>query len=159
MKAGKRLLFVCSARSWGGNEKWSAMAMNSLAARGYEVTLLCRFPGIWKGRLSGVTSLGAPLFLHLNPFSYMAAMLILGHRNIDCIISTKRAEYVVMGILSRLLGIRHLIRLGIVRPIDSRYKEWVYGRPERRHHRECLANQGCAGRKPGNRRGTSPPDL
>ena len=33
-----------------------------------------------------------------------------------------------MGILSRLLGIRHLIRLGIVRPIDSRYKEWVYGR-------------------------------
>jgi len=123
-----RILFVCTARSWGGNEKWSAMSMNSLAERGHDVFLLARKKNIWLGRLKGVKIHSMPLFLHFNLFTSMASLFLIRRYRINRIISTKRAEYVVMGLLSRMLGTRHLIRLGIVRDIDSFYKEWIYGK-------------------------------
>ncbi|RKX89581.1 MAG: hypothetical protein DRZ90_17015 [Spirochaetes bacterium] len=122
------ILFVCSARNWGGNEKWSAMSMNSLSDRGHDVILLARKKYLWSGRLKGVKVHSMPFFLQLNPFSYIASFFLIVRYRVNRIISTKRAEYVVMGLLSRILGIRHLIRLGIVRNIDNRYKEWLYGK-------------------------------
>ncbi len=104
------------------------MAMNGLVERNHRVFLIARRPGLWKGRLGGVSVYGMPFFLHLNPLSYLLCLILLKVWNIQRVISTKRSEYIVMGIVCRFLGIPHIIRLGIVRPIDNAFKTWVYGK-------------------------------
>lgn len=122
------VLFVCTARSWGGNEKWSLMAIRELESRGHRVHLVARKASIWQGKLAD-SQIHEHFFLHyLNPWSYIHGGLLLQRLGIDRVLSTKRAEYVVYGVLSRLFHIRHLIRLGIVREIDTAFKRWVYGR-------------------------------
>ncbi len=111
------ILFVCSAKSWGGNEKWSAMAMQALSEK-HQVFFFGRNPALGddfgKERIKDF----APMFAVWDIYSFVKAYRFIKKHNIDCIVSTKKKEYFIFGVLSRYLKIRHLIRLGIVRDMN-----------------------------------------
>ncbi|WP_430815359.1 glycosyltransferase [Carboxylicivirga sp. RSCT41] len=111
------ILFVCSAKAWGGNEKWTSMAMKALSTEhqlffiGKSDALLNKF-----GRYNNATCLPFRSYLDLKTF-YALKRFILKNR-IDLIVSTKKKEYFMCGILSRQLGIKHLMRLGVSRKMN-----------------------------------------
>jgi glycosyltransferase involved in cell wall biosynthesis len=123
-----KILFVCSAREWGGNEKWSSMTMSELQKQGHTVFMLLRNPFLAKrfGRTLPWTF--APFITPFDPFSFLIAFFLLLLKRPDVIVSTKKAEYFVLGILSRIFRIRHILRLGIVRDLDTPWKRFVYTR-------------------------------
>ncbi|RDG30789.1 glycosyltransferase [Oceanispirochaeta sp. M1] len=121
-----KILFVCSAREWGGNEKWSTMAMNELEKQGHSVSILLRNPLL--GKKFGKPWLFAPFITAFDPFTFLITFFILLFKRPDAIVSTKKAEYFVLGVLSRLFRIRHILRLGIVRDLDSGWRRFVYTR-------------------------------
>ena len=121
-----KILFVCSARIWGGNEKWSGMAMSELEKQGHTVRILLRNPLL--GKQFGQKWFFAPFVTAFDPFSFLISFFILLFWRPDAVVSTKRAEYFVLGCLTRLFKIRHILRLGIVRDLDTTWKRFVYTR-------------------------------
>jgi glycosyltransferase involved in cell wall biosynthesis len=111
------ILFVCSAKAWGGNEKWTSMAMQALAREhklffvGKTETLLDKF-----GRHNAAITLAFRSYFDLNTFSKLK-QFIKAHQ-IDLIVSTKKKEYFMCGVIARQLGIKHLIRLGVSRKMN-----------------------------------------
>ena len=106
------------------------MAMEELRQRGHSVSILLRNPFLAKkfargGRLPWVF---APFLTAFDPFSFLIAFLTLLIKRPDAVVSTKRAEYFILGVLTRLFGIRHILRLGIVRDLDTSWKRFVYTR-------------------------------
>ncbi|MDC7241038.1 MAG: glycosyltransferase [Spirochaetales bacterium] len=121
-----KILFVCSARAWGGNEKWSTMAMRELEKQGHSVRLLLRNPLL--GKRFGQKWFFAPFVTAFDPFTFLISFFILLFWRPDAVVSTKRAEYFILGCLTRIFKIRHILRLGIVRDLDTRWKRFVYTR-------------------------------
>lgn len=108
------ILFVCSAKSWGGNEKWTSMAMHHLSAK-HNVYFFGRNRGLADKFGAAKAREFAPMFSNFDLFSFFKAWNFLRKHKINCVVSTKKKEYFIFGILTRLLKIKHLIRLGIVR--------------------------------------------
>ncbi|MDC7235683.1 MAG: glycosyltransferase [Spirochaetales bacterium] len=121
-----KILFVCSAREWGGNEKWSTMAMNELEGQGHSVRILLRNP-LLAGKF-GKPWFFSPFLTPFDPFTFLTAFFILLFWRPDAVVSTKKAEYFILGVLTRLFRIRHILRLGIVRDLDSTWRRFVYTR-------------------------------
>ncbi len=84
-----KILFVCSARVWGGNEKWSTMAMAELTRQGHDVRILLRNPLL--GKNFGRRWFWAPFITAFCPFSFIASFFILLFWRPDAVVSTKRA--------------------------------------------------------------------
>ena len=123
-----KILFVCSARSWGGNEKWSSMAMGELQRQGHSVHIMLRNPLLSKRFGKAVPWHFAPFLTAFDPFSFLLGLLLMIRYRPDAVISTKKAEYFTFGLLTRLFRVRHILRLGIVRDLDTRWKRFVYTR-------------------------------
>jgi glycosyltransferase involved in cell wall biosynthesis len=123
-----RILFVCSAKTWGGNEKWTAMAMKHLSTQ-HEVYFFGRNKAL-SDSFGEATAKGfAPMLSNWDAYSFAIARRFLIKHRIDCVVSTKKKEYFIFGVLSRMLGIRHIIRLGIVRNMSRPvWHHLVYGR-------------------------------
>jgi len=120
------ILFVCSARKWGGNEKWSSMAMAELKKQGHTVHIMLRNPFLSPRFGKDIPWHFAPFITPFDPLSFLLGALLLRRFRPDAVISTKKAEYFTFGVLCRLRKIRHILRLGIVRDIDSSWKKLVY---------------------------------
>ncbi len=123
-----KILFVCSARSWGGNEKWSSMAMGELQKQGHQVRIMLRNPFLSKRFGKAVPWHFAPFITPFDPLSFLFGCILLAWYRPDAVISTKKAEYFIFGVLTRLFRIRHILRLGIVRDLDTPWKRFVYTR-------------------------------
>ena len=119
-----KILFVCSARSWGGNEKWTSMAMDELA-KNNEVSLCYRNEQL--ARLYGekITKFTAPFVNHFDMITYWKITQFCLKNQIEFIVSTKRKEYFICGIISKMLRINHVIRLGIVRDMNIPFWHWL----------------------------------
>jgi len=106
------ILFVNSARTWGGTEKWTRMAAESLAQR-HSVRLVFRRPVV--GDNVAVPSTRLPLASHVDAYSIACLAGIIRKERIDVVIPTKRKDYMLAGIASRLCGTANVLRLGIAR--------------------------------------------
>lgn len=111
------ILFVCSAKSWGGNEKWSTMAIKTLSEE-HNLFFFGRKAKLGNRFAEGFPQGFAPMFANWDLFSFFIAFRFLKKHKIDLIVSTKKKEYFIFGLLSRILKIKHLIRLGIVRDMN-----------------------------------------
>lgn len=111
------ILFVCSAKAWGGNEKWTSMAMQALSLKhqvffiGKSKELLNKF-----GQQNEAITLPFRSYIDVTTFSGLKRFINSHH--IDVIVSTKKKEYWMCGIISRQLGIKHIIRLGANRKMN-----------------------------------------
>ncbi|TRX72018.1 glycosyltransferase [Carboxylicivirga sp. M1479] len=111
------ILFVCSAKAWGGNEKWTSMAMSALSKNhqlffiGKSEKLLPKF-----GQHSGARTL--PFASYFDAYTFLKLKAFIKTNKIDLIVSTKKKEYFMCGIIARQLGIKHLMRLGVSRKMN-----------------------------------------
>jgi len=111
------ILFICSATSWGGNEKWTSMAVKALS-RQHTLFFVGKKGGIARKMSDCKASLELSFASYVDFVTYSKLRRFVIDNHIDLIISTKKKEYFLAGILSRQLGIRHLIRLGVTRKMN-----------------------------------------
>src|SRR5260370_682744 len=122
-----RILCVCSASHWGGNEQWLSLAMAELAKR-HEVYLCCGASELAARFSPGIEAFRAPLRGLWDIVTIRRLGRFVRERGIELIIATKRTEYLVCGALSRILGIKNVLRLGITRrPWIPIWHRLVYG--------------------------------
>lgn len=108
------ILFICSAKAWGGNEKWVSIAMEGLRRR-HNVFFLGK-DSILKERFGAEIPFFTARFASVFDLTTKKAIeKIVIENSIDVIVSTKKKEYFLAGLVSRSLGIKHFLRLGIVR--------------------------------------------
>jgi glycosyltransferase involved in cell wall biosynthesis len=109
-----RILFICSAKVWGGNEKWVALAIQGLKKR-HQVYFMGRMPELQNRLGDNIPSFLAPF---RSVFDFKTSRIIaniLSENNIDVVLSTKKKEYFLAGIAARRTKTKHILRLGITR--------------------------------------------
>ena len=125
-----RILFLNSARNWGGNEKWVALAAQALASE-HEVHAAYRRPvvGDRLAALPGVATIRWPFLAFLDAWTLARLVRYIRRERIDVLIPTKRKDYVLAGLAARCTGACNVLRLGIVRELHPwTHQRWVYGR-------------------------------
>ncbi len=125
-----RLLFVSSAGHYGGTERWASMAIAELERRGHQIWMAC--PD--KSHAARFTR-GDRLW-HNGPRSLWDTSGIdrlasfCRDQEIECIIPLSQKMYFTCGRLARQLGIKLVLRLGIVRlpwrPVVDWYGYGIY---------------------------------
>lgn len=111
------VLFLNSARRWGGNEKWTIMAAQGLAERGHATYLAYRDPLIGKKAPPNVYNFRLPFVFELDLFTLARLAFIIKNQNIQFLIPTRRKDYVIAAMLGKLLRVKIVPRLGIVREV------------------------------------------
>ena len=109
-----------SSKKWGGNERWVTTAVNGLATRGHKIYLIVRQNARhWKKIHSSVNIVEAP---YTNELSIKTKSIIkrILNNNIDIMLSTKRKDYIIAAQIKYSNEIKHIMRLGISRPILKR---------------------------------------
>jgi len=123
-----RILCVCSASHWGGNEQWLSLAMAELAKR-HQVYLCYRAPELAQRFPQGIEAVRAPFRGLWDIVTIRQLGRLIRERGIELTIATKRLDYVVCGALARIMGIKNVLRLGITRrPWVPIWHRLVYGR-------------------------------
>lgn len=106
------ILLMNSARTWGGTEKWTRMAAETLAAD-HQVFLAYRREIV--GSRFSVKKYRLPCLSHIDFYTLILLVRIIRKENIEVIIPTKRKDYLLAGLAARLCGITNILRLGIER--------------------------------------------
>lgn len=115
------ILFICSAKAWGGNEKWTSMAMHGLM-QNHQVYFLGRNPELLPNFGKVSASYSAPFKWNFDFKTKSIIAQIVQNHKIDIIVSTKKKEYFLAGLVARKLNVKHFLRLGIVR--DMKFPFW-----------------------------------
>ena len=108
------IVFINSARTWGGTEKWVRMAAESLSVS-HKVRLVYRKAVV--GDTITVHNYRLPCVSHIDLYSLVKLVGIIKREKIDILIPTKRKDYVLAGLAARICGITNILRLGIVREL------------------------------------------
>jgi glycosyltransferase involved in cell wall biosynthesis len=109
------ILFMNSARTWGGTEKWTRMAAEAIAKH-HKTFLVYRRESV--GKRFSIPKFRLPCLSHIDLYTLIRLVQIIRKENIEVIIPTKRKDYVMAGLASRICGIKNILRLGIVRPLN-----------------------------------------
>ncbi len=105
------ILFVNASRIWGGNEKWTHMAVHELA-KANNVFFAYRSPEL--GRQFSVAGIRLPFLNRLDFFSLVRLASYIKKNSISILVSTNRKFYLLGALSARLAGCRHFVRCGIV---------------------------------------------
>lgn len=110
-------LFLCSARKWGGNEKWVWMTTQALAEKNHKTMLAYRREVI--GERFEVPSIRLPFLNEADLYTILRIAGIVRRHSIDILISTKPKDYVIAGLVAKILKRKNVVRLGIVRDLKN----------------------------------------
>lgn len=113
------ILFLNSARYWGGNELWTATAANELSRRGHSVAIAAR-SDIFYGKVG--EKIDILRFPFLNELDFHTANLLklnIKKRGVELLLPTKRKEYFIAGRIGRRMNLPVVFRLGITRNISK----------------------------------------
>jgi glycosyltransferase involved in cell wall biosynthesis len=121
---GLTVAFVNSSERWGGNEKWTRLAAESLA-QSHRVHLFIRRPIF--GRPRNVVLHKLPFLGEADPVTLAGLADGLKHEAVDVVIPTRRKDYALTRIAARFAGTKTIIRLGIARPVKSGpVQQWLW---------------------------------
>ncbi len=110
------ILFLNSARTWGGNEQWTRLAAISLKGIG-RICLAYRDAAV--GERFDIPSIVLPFRHEADPSTIIGLVSFVRKNRIDVLIPTKRKDYVIAGLVSRVCGCVNILRLGIVRNLKQ----------------------------------------
>jgi glycosyltransferase involved in cell wall biosynthesis len=115
------ILFINSAKEWGGNEKWSLAAAEGLARKGHKVFFGCRASTFREhARGAGVVFVRFPLANNYDVLSLADIAVFLCRQSIDIMVPTKQREYFLGGFAAWLLRrVKVVARLGIDRSLHN----------------------------------------
>lgn len=117
------ILFINSARTWGGTEKWVRMAAESLSAS-HKVSLVYRRSVV--GDKITVRKYRLPCLNHIDPYSLTKLVSIIKTEKIDILIPTKRKDYVLAGLAGKITATPVILRLGANRVLRWPWQRLVY---------------------------------
>jgi glycosyltransferase involved in cell wall biosynthesis len=124
------ILFLNSARDWGGNEKWSLVTATGLAARGHRVFFGCR-SSLFEER-SGNTPVTFVRFPLANQGDFLSILMIsafIRRHKVDVVIPTRQREYLLGGLAAwPVKRARVVARLGIDRPLRTARSRFAFTR-------------------------------
>ncbi len=118
------ILFVNSSLVWGGNEKWTLRAAETLRRRGHEVAIAIRDFAIWDPHERGVCD-----FIHLpfkndgDIFTVWKLRRLIQSRRIDVILPTRSRDYWLSGFARMGTRAKYVMRMGITRDLKNNAKE------------------------------------
>ncbi|MEC9487174.1 MAG: glycosyltransferase [Prosthecochloris sp.] len=117
------IALINSARTWGGTEKWTLMAADALQKR-HTVRLIYRRDIV--GSRFSIPTHQLPLTSHIDPYSLARLVALIKKEKIEILIPTKRKDYVLAGIASKLTGIPVILRLGADRQLRWPWQRFMY---------------------------------
>ncbi len=121
------ILFLLSARDWGGNEKWTLMASQALASfPDCQVHLAYRKESV--GGRFAIPRIRLPFATVFDIITYYRLYKYIKANRINVLLPTKRKDYLIAGLLARRLGIKNILRLGIVRSMRGSYHKLLYAK-------------------------------
>jgi len=119
-----RILLMNSARTWGGTEKWTRMAAESLADAGHHTILVYRRDAV--GRNFTIPKFRLPCLSHIDIYTLFKLARLIRNEKIEVVIPTKRKDYVLAGIAGRLTGTPVIVRLGADRRLRWPWQRFMY---------------------------------
>ena len=120
------ILFVNSAKEWGGTEKWVVNTALGMAAKGHTVFFGCRGTLFDKRFVNGAVRLAKfPFANNLDVFTLARLRLFMVKNRIDVVLPSKQREYFLAGIAAKL-GTKTKVAgmFGIDRPIKN-LRNWL----------------------------------
>jgi len=126
-----RLVAVCAATEWGGNEKWFLRTCEGLAARGAVVDIVVRIPESYVAHMRDPSP---QLRLHSLPFRgdgdlYSLARLVAYSFKADIMLASKERGFLLGGLAGRTTGGPVVRRHGVVRALRDKLSDRMrYGR-------------------------------
>ena len=118
-----KLLFVNSAREWGGTEKWTRMAARKLSEK-HEVSLVYRKEVV--GEKFDLPKFRLTCQSHVDLYTLFRMVAIIRQRGIEVIIPTKRKDYLLGGLAGRMTGTPMIVRLGADRKLRWPWQRFMY---------------------------------
>jgi glycosyltransferase involved in cell wall biosynthesis len=118
-----KLLFINSAREWGGTEKWTRMAARKLAEN-HEVSLIYRKEVV--GKNFDLPKYRLPCLSHVDLYTLFRMIAIIRKTGTEVIIPTKRKDYLLGGLAGRFTGVPVMLRLGADRKLRWPWQRFMY---------------------------------
>ena len=110
------VLFMNSARAWGGNEKWVRLAATALNRKS-NVFLAYRKDIV--GSRFTVPKIRLPFRHEADIETIVKLTLFVKKHDIEVLIPSKQKDYALAGLVSRACGCLNVLRLGIVRDLKK----------------------------------------
>lgn len=105
------ILFINTSKMWGGNEKWTHMAVHELA-KSNNVSLIFRSRRL--GERFSVNQRRFPFLCRLDFYTLFKLTSYIRKQGVQIVLSTNRKFFLLGGVAARLAGCRHVVRCGIV---------------------------------------------
>src|SRR5262245_18907361 len=119
-----KILFVNSSRVWGGNEKWTLRAAETLQARGHQVWMAIREPSIWEGRMHRPIEQIVLSFLNdADIRTVLALRRFIKQHDVDVILPTRSRDYWLSGFARMGTQAKYVMRMCITRELRNTVKE------------------------------------
>lgn len=118
------ILFLNSAKSWGGNERWMLQAARKLNE---DHTVLLAYRNEVIGDRFSIPKFKFPFVSEADVYTLSLLIKLIHRHHIDVLIPTKRKDYVLAGLAARMTGRVNVLRLGIARkPEPGFFHRFVY---------------------------------
>lgn len=118
------ILFMNSARTWGGTEKWTRMAAEALAKAGHRTMLVYRREVV--GEHFTIPRFRLPCLSHLDLYTLYRLVQLIRKEKVDVVIPTKRKDYMVAGLAARVARVPAIVRLGADRRLRWPWQRLMY---------------------------------
>jgi hypothetical protein len=120
-----RILFTNASLTWGGNEKWTLNAAETLAARGHEVSLAIRDPKLWEAHKKSekVRWIVLPFTNDADVITIWKLHRILKREKIEIFLPTRSRDYWLAGFAQFGTDAKYVMRMGITRTLPDTIKE------------------------------------
>lgn len=120
-----KILFTNASLMWGGNEKWTLKAAETLAGRGHDVAVAVRDPRLWTSRQTTdrVRWIELPFTNDADVRTIWKLHRILKKEQIDIFLPTRSRDYWLGGFAAMGTRARYVMRMGITRTLPNTIKE------------------------------------
>ncbi len=110
---------------WGGNEKWTLNAAETLAARGHDVSVAVREKKLWLERRKSdlVTWIELPFLNDADLRTILKLRGIIKKEKIDIFLPTRSRDYWLGGWAAMGTEAKYVMRMGITRTLPNTIKE------------------------------------
>jgi len=110
---------------WGGNEKWTLNAAETLAARGHDVSVAVREKKLWLERRKSdlVTWIELPFLNDADLRTILKLRGIIKKEKIDIFLPTRSRDYWLGGWAALGTDAKYVMRMGITRTLPNTIKE------------------------------------
>jgi glycosyltransferase involved in cell wall biosynthesis len=118
------ILFINSSRVWGGNEKWTLRAAESLSERGHAIALAVRDSDLWSGHARReIERIVLPFLNDADLRTVFLLHRLIQRRQVDVIVPTRSRDYWLSGFARMGTRAHYVMRMGITRELPHTIKE------------------------------------